>query len=240
MRAGFAKDTDQLAQNPIAPPYLGPYTIPILIDDIKQLQDFNMTRGTFFTIDASGMGDDWVAMLRGQGVPFLILGITNVLHRPDLDDLLFASAGMIDRLFDQIEAVEGLVVESEYVWLPNFLFDPHMGYFSSQDKPDQLSRGAVWRIGFGLFQMALTFRQEVIPTETYLERCRQVLQPGQIEIGYSPEESAAFQAWSGEQYQAAKKNFVEQRADPERGVLDYLDRYRNVVTQSVPRSNDDG
>ncbi|MGW8224860.1 MAG: hypothetical protein ACWGOY_03965 [Anaerolineales bacterium] len=232
MRAGFAKDTDQLAQAPIVPPYPGPYTIPILIDDIKQLQDFNMTRGTFFTIDASGMGDDWVAMLRGQGVPFLILGVTNVLHRPDLKNLLFDSATQIDRLFDRIESVEGLVVESEYIWLPNILFDPQVDSYSAGQTPAHLQRGAVWRIGFGLFQTALTFRQEVIPADTYIERCRQFIHSAQIEIVYSPGESNAFRSWSGEQFEAAKVNFLQQRDDPQRGVLDYVDRYGNVVSQT--------
>lgn len=232
MRSGFAKDIDQLTQSPILPPYPGPYTIPILIDDIKQLQDFNMTRGTFFTIDASGMGDDWVAMLRGQGVPFLILGITNVLHRPDLEYLFFTSTTLIDQLFDRIESVEGLLVESEFIWLPNILFDSQVSSHSAGQTPAQLQRGAVWRIGFGLFQTALTFRQEVIPADTYTERCRQLIQSAQIEIEFSPDESDTFRSWSDEQFEAAKVNFLQQRDDPQRGVLDYVDRYGNVISQT--------
>lgn len=239
MRAGFSEDVDELTQSPQVPPYPGPYTIPILVDDVKQLQGFNMTRGSFFTINASGMGDDWVAILRGQGIPFLILGVTNVLHRPDLEHLLFSSPTMVDNLFDRIEVVDGLVVESEHIWLPNFLFDPHMGVYSIQKKPVELERGAVWRIGFGLFQMALTFRQEVIPADTFVERCWQLIKPGQILVGYSPEESDAFRAWSAEQYDAARQNFVAQRDDPQRGVLDYVDRYGNVVSQTTKRSRDD-
>ena len=70
MRAGFAQEIDQLAQSPEVPPYPGPYTIPILVDDVKRLRDFNMTRGSFFTIDPSGMGDDWVAILRERECRF--------------------------------------------------------------------------------------------------------------------------------------------------------------------------
>jgi hypothetical protein len=178
------------------------------------------------------MGDDWVAMLRGQGVPFLILGVTNVLHRPDLESLLFDSATLIDRLFDRVESIEGLVVESEYIWLPNILFDPQVGSYSAGQMPAQLQRGAVWRIGFGLFQTALTFRQEVIPAHTYIERCRQLIQSAQIEIVYSQGESDAFRSWSDDQFEAAKVNFLQQRDDPQRGVLDYLDRHGNVVSQT--------
>ena len=192
MRSGFEENSVQLVQSPLVPPYPGPYTIPVLVDDVKQLRDFNMTRGSFFAIDASGMGDDWVAILRQAEVPFMILGLTNVLHRPDVENLLFDTAASIDQLFDQIEAVEGLVVESEFIWLPNFLFDPHIGYYSTSHKPIQLERGAVWRIGFGLFQMAVNFLQEVIAADTYQERFWQMIQSGQIEIGYSHEESKIF------------------------------------------------
>jgi len=236
MRAGFAQDVDQLAQSPEVPPYPGPYTVPILVDDVKQLRDFNMTRGSFFTIDASGMGDDWVAILRDRKVPFMILGMTNVLHRQDLDSLLFDSAISIEQLFDQIEAVDGLVVESEYIWLPNFLFDPHIGNYSVINKPVQLERGAVWRIGFGLFQMAVTFLQEVIAADTFQDRCWQVIQSGNVELGYSHGESLAFRAWSDAQFAEARKHFVEQRDDPRRGVLNYLDKNGQIVSQSANRS----
>ena len=239
MRAGFAQDIDQLAQSPEVPPYPGPYTIPILVDDVKQLRDFNMTRGSFFTIDPSGMGDDWVAILREREVPFLILGVTNVLHRPDMHNLLFDSAASIEHQFDQIEAVEGLVVESEFIWLPNFLFDPHIGYYSAKEKPVQLERGAVWRIGFGLFQMAVTFLQEVIPADTYQERCWQMIQSGQVELGYSHEESDAFRTWSDMQFTEAREHFLEQRDDPKRGVLNYVDKSGQVVSQSASRSSSD-
>jgi hypothetical protein len=239
MRSGFEENSVQLVQSPLVPPYPGPYTIPVLVDDVKQLRDFNMTRGSFFAIDASGMGDDWVAILRQAEVPFMILGLTNVLHRPDVENLLFDTAASIEQLFDQIEAVEGLVVESEFIWLPNFLFDPHIGYYSTSHKPIQLERGAVWRIGFGLFQMAVTFLQEVIPADTYQERCWQMIQSGQIEIGYSHEESKTFRSWSEEQFKAARKHFLDQREDPQRGVLNYVDKRGNIVSQSATGSSSD-
>jgi hypothetical protein len=229
----------ELAKGPLMPPYLGPYTIPILIDDVKQLESFNMTRGTFFTIDANGMGDDWVAILRSRWVPFLLLGVTASLHRPDLFHEKFRSAASIDRLFGRIEEVEGLVVESEHIWLPNILFDPHIEKYSPKRKPVPLKRGAVWRVGFGLFQMALTFRDEVIEAGTYMERCRQLMELGQIEVSYSQEETDAYHAWSVEQIEAARKNFLQQREDPSRGVLAYVDLDGRVVSQTRGREEDD-
>lgn len=238
MREIFEDLSSELADGPLMPPYPGPYTIPILIDDVKQLETFNMTRGTFFAIDASGMGDDWVAILRSREVPFLLLGVTAPLHRPDLIHETFESAASIDNLFERIEEVEGLIVESEHIWLPNFLFDPHIWMYSQKKKPQPLERGALWRVGFGLFQMALAFRQEVIEADTYMERCRQLIETGQIEIGYSQEETDALHAWSAAQIEAARKNFLEQRVDPSRGVLAYVGRDGRVVNQT--RGKDKG
>jgi hypothetical protein len=240
MRAGFDEGSSQLAQSPEVPPYPGPYTIPILLDDVKQLRDFNMTRGSFFTIDASGMGDDWVAILRANEVPFMILGVTNVLHRPDMVSLLFNSDDSIEQLFDQIEGVDGLVVESEHIWLPNFLFDPYIGVYSAQEKPLQLERGAVWRIGFGLFQMAVTFLQEVIPADTYQERCWQMIHSAEVEVGYSHDETLAFRSWSARQFTQARQHFIEQREDPERGVLDYMAANGQIVSQSAKMGDSHG
>lgn len=239
MRAMFEQGELELAGGPLVPPYPGPYTIPILVDDVKQLQGFNMTRGTFFTIDASGMGDDWAAILRGRGVPFLLMGVTVSLHRPDLVRETFDSVTSVDRLFERIEEVEGLVVESEHIWLPNFLFDPYIGMYLPKEKPVPLERGAVWRVGFGLFQIALTFRQEVIEADTYMERCWQLIEAGQIEIGYSQIETDAFRAWSAEQIEAARKNFLQQREDPSKGVLAYVDRTGRVVSQTQGRNDGD-
>ncbi len=239
MKGVFEGQDLNLASGPLLPPYRGPYTIPVLIDDIKQLESFNMTRGTFFTIDASGIGDDWVAILRSRWVPFLLLGVTATLHRPDLFHETFGSAASIDHLFGRIEEVEGLVVESEHIWLPNILFEPHIGQYPAKGKPIPLERGAVWRVSYGLFQLALTFRQEVIEANTFLERCRQLIEAGQIDMGYSQEETDAFRSWSAEQIEAARKNFLQQREDPSKGVLAYVDLDGRVISQTRGKEEGD-
>lgn len=45
MRAIFEQRELELAGGPLVPPYLGHYTMPFLVDDVKQLLGFNMTRG---------------------------------------------------------------------------------------------------------------------------------------------------------------------------------------------------
>jgi hypothetical protein len=59
---------------PLSPPYAGPYDIPVLIDDVKQYETFEMTRLSFFLIEVTTAVDDWVAILRERGIPFLLFG----------------------------------------------------------------------------------------------------------------------------------------------------------------------
>ena len=73
----------------------------------------------------------------------------------------------------------------------------------------------------------------------YQERCWQMIQSGQVELGYSHEESIAFRTWSDMQFTKAREHFLEQRDDPERGVLNYVDKSGQVVSQGVSRSSSD-
>ena len=96
---------------PGQPPYEGPYDIPVIVDDRpKRLDAFQMTRCTFFTIEATEAVDDWVAQLRVNDVPFLLLGVFAVIHRPDLEAARFSSPQQISSLFDKIEDTAGLVL----------------------------------------------------------------------------------------------------------------------------------
>jgi hypothetical protein len=114
---------------PRQPPYDGPYDVPVLVDDRpKRLGDFQMTRCTFFSVVATDAVDDWVARLRAEKVPFLLMGLFAVIHRPDLESARFTSPEQISALFDRIDDMEGLVVENAHIWLPNFLLEAAAGY----------------------------------------------------------------------------------------------------------------
>lgn len=208
---------------PISNPYPAPFTIPVMLDDVKLLEEFNMSRCTFFYIESVGNLDNWVGYLRSQDVPFLLLGITAVLHRPDIHNELFRKPGEIEQLFVKVEDVDGLVVESEHIWLPNFLFKPYIVEYSQDNKTTPLERGAIWRVGFGLFQLALAFQRELIGNAAYTIRCQELYEGDRSPIEYSEEESIAFQAWCREQIEAARQNYLRQRDDESLGVLGYID-----------------
>jgi len=209
---------------PGQPPYEGPYDIPVIVDDRpKRLGAFQMTRCTFFTIEATEAVDDWVAQLRVDNVPFLLLGLFAVVHRPDLEAARFTSPQQISSLFDKIEDTEGLVVESAAIWLPNLLVEEAAGERPPRgDDDDVTKRGDVFRVDFGLFQESLRFLNNVLSAERFTEQCMELRRRGPL-VEWSPEEAETFQRWSHEHILEAKDNYERQRANPEQVVLEYRD-----------------
>jgi hypothetical protein len=240
---------------PRQPPYDGPYDVPVLVDDRpKRLGDFQMTRCTFFSVVATDAVDDWVARLRAEKVPFLLMGLFAVIHRPDLESARFTSPEQISALFDRIDDMEGLVVENAHIWLPNFLLEAvgSGGAESSGEsagaggkasarpaeaagdkagpggRRDVVDRGDLFRVSFPLFQRSLQFLGEVISAERFAEQVRELMEGGEPLLAPSPEEAATLHAWSAEQIDDARNNYFKQRDNPAQVVLPYRDEEGNI------------
>lgn len=186
-----------------------------LIDDVKALQGFDMTRASFFRIEAGSAVVDFVATLRGLGVPFAIFGSTFVIDRPATDTHQFENGAQIDRLFDQIEGVEGLVVETSHLWLPNELFSQAASDLAGDAAVGILKeRGAVWRLSRDLFRLTLRFQRESIGSERYLHVCRQIRSGDPYALYPSPTETDVFRAWSEQQIEESRANYEDKLKKP--------------------------
>jgi len=208
------------------PPYPGPYDVPALVDDVKTLGSFTMTRCNYFTIEASHSVEDWVALLRDQGIPFLMVGSNPVLHRPSLKSHHFQAPDQIDQLFDAIEALPGLLVESASIWIPNHVFRSGKPDLKEELKQDEtLRRGSVWRISYRLFQLAIQFRNEILTTGEFNEGLTEL---GGDAVQYSEEETEAFRRWSKAQIEEARDIYYKRKTEKTGPILDYVDKKGNV------------
>ncbi|MDX1394310.1 MAG: hypothetical protein R3195_07965 [Gemmatimonadota bacterium] len=198
---------------PAIPWYDGPYDIPVLIDDCKELGDFRMTRAIFFTIEASGAVDDLVSLLRAREVPFLLMGFTSILHRPSVDAARFSSPDEIDRLFDEIQRIEDVVVETGFVWLPNDVFGKPLP-----------RRGDLYRVSYRLFRSALRFRQEKITLPELDEQAVELVRLYPDAIAASDVEAEVFRRWSRAQIEASRASYVRRKAGEGPPVLGRRDR----------------
>jgi hypothetical protein len=217
-------------EGPDRPSHAEPFDIPVLVDDVKHLEGFEMTRWTFFTIDATTAVEDWVALLRERGIPFLLLGVSPVIHRPSGPSTRFTSPDQIDQLFKAIEDIKGLVVETAHIWLPNFLFegDGSAWDLSPSGEDSGGMRGAVWRLSLRLFGVALLYQREVISGAAFSSQCHEHMQSSAAPVKHSPEETTVFRVWSADQIEAARINYLQQREDPDRDVLEYVDESGHI------------
>lgn len=204
--------------------------IPVMLDDVKDLGEFRMTRCTFFRIEAGAAVVDYVAKLRGLGVPFTIFGSTSVVNRPSSKSSQFESPAQIEALFDRIEGVEGLVVETSHLWFPNSLFSEEAQIQNeSTDQQAPMRRGAVWRVARGLFALGLQFRRELISADRFLDRTEQLMRSQPNSLRYNQAESEIFRQWSADQIRASQRNY-EEKLQKQGLALPWRDEEGNVHT----------
>lgn len=197
---------------------------PVLIDDVKMLNEFNMTRCTVFTINAELADNDWVAQLRLRGIPFQLIGLTAVICRPEVDIPRFSDPTQIDSLFNRIEQSGELVVESGQLWIPNELFSSYASSSATQEGDHQeLNRGEVWRATFGLIQRALKYQRELVNTAQFVGDCAALDDRGSAALTYSTVETEVFRNWSVGQIENARIHYQHQKEEPEFGVLQWRD-----------------
>ena len=172
-------------------------TVPVWIDDVKKVRDFQMTRLSYFVAEADEPVADWSLMLGRAGIPVIVSGLTAAICQPSGSKKRFESAGDLDRLFDQIEDKCKLSIETPDLWLPNKMLD-------GKHSPE---RGDVYRIGQNLFTAALRFRAGRTTEQEFQKECSVA-----GKATYSRRETEVFAEWSEMQVDTAKKAYEAQKA----------------------------
>lgn len=171
-----------------------PIFIPVVIDDVKNFKMFQMTRCTYFCVQCDTPSPNWYLGLRDIRIPFLMTGLSGILFRPGLEEELFDTSEKFETLFEAIEQNEALYVDTNDIWLPNWLFPSH-----------ECMRGHVYRIDATLFATALRFRNEDISEQLFLELCKEL--PDSIR--YSPEETNSLRLWSEKEIDLTRQFYRE-------------------------------
>jgi len=172
-------------------------TIPVMIDDIKEQTGFQMSRCTYFSI-ASNVPSPEITLDRSINFPSIMVGFTSVICRPSNRSPLFDKPGKISGLFERVEKNQGLYVDINDLWLPNFLFDE-----------ENRKRSSVYRIDIELFRLAFNYQNEIISNEDFIKYCKQT----GLRAEFSPTETEAFAKWGGAQIKHARKYY---RQNPEK------------------------
>ncbi|HEX7320648.1 MAG TPA: hypothetical protein VF399_09895 [bacterium] len=171
-------------------------SIPIIVDDIKNYADFEMTRCTYFIIESDIPSPGWILGLGRFKFPFYLLGLSGIISIPLGVENRFNTSETIQSLFDEIESNTNLYVTVNDIWLPNSLF-----------KRNYHKRGCVYRITTELFIKAYEYRYNRIHKEQFIENCREL----RGRFTYSDDETSSFTSWAQGIVKKAKNIYPKNR-----------------------------
>lgn len=189
-------------------------TIPVQIDNIQHLGDFQRARCNYFRIEFSeGPFTGTYPVSYADELRIAAWGSWAVLTGPSIkvDDLdLFLSSDSIRQTFMRIEETEGLFLDLGYIWIPNKLL-------GVENKNKDIRIGDVYRLSTRLFQKCYLFVAEIITEKEWLDFCHSLSE----EILPSPDETAAFREWRQKQIQSSyeryhDESYKERRLKPKR------------------------
>jgi len=194
---------DEIHINTVNSPALAGTAIPVVVDAIKQQDDFSMTRCSYFCIQSEAPLLPGILDLYAPDVPVVMMNLTAIIVAPAADKSRFTSPVEFRELFEYVEKDDELYIDTNDIWLPNRLFGDRMP-----------KRGNVYRVGTGLFVQALRYRNEEISDSLYLAQTDGMQQ----ELVFSGEETAVLSQWSESEIDLIR---TDVRANPELRALGF-------------------
>ncbi|PCI39560.1 MAG: hypothetical protein COB46_08700 [Rhodospirillaceae bacterium] len=163
---------------------MGPPTIPVIIDSIKNEEGFPFTRCFYFCIETTTPAPGWLLETKWYNGPVLMLGMSAIILGPLNGEPLFGTTGGFGEMVEALDQDdEDFYLDQNAIWLPNSLF---MG--------DGHERGAVYRVSLEAFRPAYNFTEHHLDTNTFLEQ----MHDRREDVVFSPQETEAFQKWDAD------------------------------------------
>ncbi|MCK5198206.1 MAG: hypothetical protein KAR21_07640 [Spirochaetales bacterium] len=169
------------------------FTIPLVVDDVKHIDNFQMTRCIYFSVEQGEPSPGWMIELQNEMLPLYLINISGVIYQPSLLKGIFDSPESIEKTFELIERNSSLYVATNDLWVPNVLFE-------GRYKP---KRGELYRVHNMLFNLLYKFRLDSITIEELLEHSREYIE----QISFSELENESFNIWSSNQVKTAHEIF---------------------------------
>ena len=166
--------------------------VPIVIDDVKHFKTFSMSRCTYFSVECDTPSLGWVMEMRKRKIPFLMLALSGIIYQPMKAAKKFDTPEKFEDLFETVEENPDVYVDTNDLWLPNFVFDKK-----------NLKPGSVFRISFSFFMAGYGFRNQMFSKKEFIEQCKK----SKFTARYSAKETKALQLWHNMQVDEAKARY---------------------------------
>ncbi len=176
-----------------------PAQVPVIVDSVKKISGFKMTRVSYFSIESVEPSLGWHLILTEKNLvlPFLMLNLSGIIVSPLHGGPVFGSVDEIEDLFSLVEdGSDGtLFIDINDLWLPNQVF------------PKEALRGEVYRLPQELFLAAMKFRKGIMEKRKFSSFARE--HRGQIAT--SPDETGVFREWTKREIELAKEKYQENK-----------------------------
>lgn len=170
-------------------------SIPVMVDDRKDVGEFMMTRVAYFYVEAIEPSPDIPIDHSNLGIPVLPLEFSGVLHKPTDMKELFETPDQVEELFLTVEGHESLYVDSDNIWIPNKLFNK---------TPE---RSDIYRVPFDLFIKLYLICRDDATLDAGISRFNDKNTP----IIFSEIETIAFAKWTKGIVQNTKAAFPKNK-----------------------------
>lgn len=150
-----------------------------MLDAIRDVDGQAMARCVYLVVSADEPAAGWELVLARSRMPIALVGLGAIVLRPDEATERFVDVATIDRLYRDVEAIPGLLIDIDDVWLPAAPFEG--------GEP-----GAIYRVAFGLFARGYAFRENRLSAVDLAMAGRE---PADAVV-LSSEETRAFREWN--------------------------------------------
>jgi hypothetical protein len=166
-------------------------TIPVQIDSIKQMDDFQQTRCVYYRLEKTNGPVGWPLGANVTNMHIWTWGDWGVLTGPDFTAegaSYFDSKESIIKTIDRVESIEDMCIEQGYIWIPNELILSRMS-------KAKVRVGDIFRMSETLFRDCYRYTADMISESEWLESC----EAHSDGISYSSKETEVFRQWRKEQ-----------------------------------------
>lgn len=191
--------------------------IPVTIDAVRELDDIEMARVTYFVLTSDAPAGVWeielppLAGLHGvgalgiAGVVYSAMGESDEIGYESVESDLFEHSDDIAAIFSLEHGESPITVQVEDVWMPVAWFQDvnTWGRRPARAPSRAPERGDVYRVALALFQDAYRYTAGEIDLERLVS-----LETGD-RVFASPVESEAIRAWSQEQIDETRAAFPD-------------------------------
>ncbi len=173
-------------------------TVPIVVDSVKSIENYRVTRCSYFLVENSEPVFEWGFQVLGMGVDFVLIDqFSGVIASPMGNAQRFDTVAQLDELFDVVERTPGLHIETNDLWIPNEML------IRAGAEPE---RGNVFRVNGNLFRALYMLKEDVRTEQELINKLGSAVDDT-VGVEYSQDETSSLKRWNEKEISLIRENY---------------------------------